>query len=140
MEKFRFLEHTADAKFQAFGGTLEEAFQNAALATVALMWDRESIEPRVTHRIKAQGRDLKQLLCAFLEEIIFLLDTKSFLLGFVDDIKIEEKESFFTLKALFKGDNFSEKYKIFGEVKAITYDEMKIKGNDCFMIQVVVDI
>lgn len=140
MEKFRFLEHTADAKFQAFGGTLEEAFHNAALATVALMWDLESIEPRVTYRIKAQGRDLKQLLCAFLEEIIFLLDTKSFLLGSVDDIKIEEKESFFTLKALFKGDIFSSKYKIFGEVKAITYDEMEIEGNDRFMIQVVVDI
>lgn len=140
MEKFRFLEHTADAKFQAFGGTLEEAFHNAALATVALMWDRESIEPRITHRIRVQGRDLKQLLCAFLEEIIFLLDTRSFLLGLVDEIRIEEKESLFILKALFKGDNFSEKYRIFGEVKAITYDEMMIEGNDRFMIQVVVDI
>ena len=28
-ERFRYLEHTADAKFQAFGATLEEAFAEA---------------------------------------------------------------------------------------------------------------
>ncbi|MGB2763781.1 MAG: archease, partial [Candidatus Aminicenantaceae bacterium] len=33
VERYRFLEHTSDAKFQAFGNTLEEAFCNAALAT-----------------------------------------------------------------------------------------------------------
>jgi SHS2 domain-containing protein len=37
MERYRFLRHTADAKFQAFGTTLEEAFINAALATASLM-------------------------------------------------------------------------------------------------------
>ncbi len=32
MEKFKFLEHTADIKFQVFGKTLEEVFENTALA------------------------------------------------------------------------------------------------------------
>ena len=44
MQKFKYLQHTADAKFQAFGKTLEEAFCNAALAMVSLMWDPEKIE------------------------------------------------------------------------------------------------
>ena len=35
MERYKFLAHTADAKFQAFGETLEEAFGNAALATAS---------------------------------------------------------------------------------------------------------
>jgi len=39
MQKYRILPHTADAKFQAFGASLEEAFANAALATASLMWD-----------------------------------------------------------------------------------------------------
>ena len=32
MEKYKFLEHTADLKVQAFGKTLEEVFINSALA------------------------------------------------------------------------------------------------------------
>ncbi len=31
MQKINFLEHTADVKFEAYGKTLEEAFENAAL-------------------------------------------------------------------------------------------------------------
>jgi len=70
MERYRFLDHTADAKFQAFGSTLEEAFSNAALATASLMWDWEKIEKKVEHQFEVRGRDLKQLLCSFLEEIV----------------------------------------------------------------------
>jgi SHS2 domain-containing protein len=140
MERYRFLEHTADAKFQAFGKTLEDAFCNAALATASLMWDWEEIEQNIEHRVEIEGNDLLQLLCSFLEEIIYLLDSRSFLLGFPDDIKIEQEKSRYTLKALFRGDNFSEKYKIFGDVKAITYNEMEIESNDRFMAQVVVDV
>lgn len=140
MERYRFLEHTADAKFQAFGKTLEDAFGNAALATASLMWDWEEIEQNVEHPVEIEGKDLLQLLFSFLEEIIYLLDSKSFLLGFPGRIKIESKEEKYTLKALFKGDNFTEKYKIYGDVKAITYNEMEIESNDRFMIQVVVDM
>ena len=31
MKRFKFLEHTADVKFQAFGNNLEEVFENSAL-------------------------------------------------------------------------------------------------------------
>jgi SHS2 domain-containing protein len=140
MERYRFLEHTADAKFQAFGKTLEDAFCNAALATASLMWDWEEIEQNVKHPVEIEGKDLMQLLCSFLEEIIYLLDSRSFLLGFPDNIKIEQKKSRYTLKALFKGDNFTDKYKIYGDVKAITYNEMEVESNDRFMVQVVVDM
>ena len=32
MQKYKFLEHTADIKFQAFGKSLEEVFSNCAYA------------------------------------------------------------------------------------------------------------
>ena len=35
---------------------------------------------------------------------------------------------------------FSDKYEIYGEVKAITYNEMKIEDRNGFMVQVVVDM
>lgn len=140
MERYRFLRHTADAKFQAFGTTLEEAFINAALATASLMWDWEKIEKKIEHRVQVSGKDLKQLLNSFLEEIIYLLDSKMFLLSSPENLRIENKGSLYVLKALFKGDKYSDKYKIHGDVKAITYNEMEIEENAHFMVQVVVDV
>jgi len=140
VEKYRFLRHTADAKFQAFGSTLEEAFINAALATASLMWDWKKIEKKIEHRIEVRGKDIKQLLSSFLEEIIYLLDSKMFLLGSPESLRIKKKGNLYVLKALFKGDNYSDKYKIHGDVKAITYNEMEIEQNARFMVQVVVDV
>ena len=140
MQKYRFLSHTADAKFQAFGETLEEAFCNAALATASLMWDPKKIEKKKGHRVETAGNDLKQLLNCFLEEVIYLLDSQRFLLGSVEKARIEKEGGQYSLRALFKGDKYSERYKLHGDVKAITYNEMKIEKRDHFMVQVVVDV
>jgi len=140
VEKYKFLRHTADAKFQAFGSTLEEAFINAALATASLMWAWEKIEKKIEHRVEMSGKDHKQLLIGFLEEIIYLFDSKMFLLGSPENLRIKKKGNLYILKALFKGDSYSDKYEIHGDVKAITYNEMEIEKNAHFMVQVVVDV
>jgi SHS2 domain-containing protein len=139
-KKYEFLAHTADAKFRAFGRTLEEAFSNAALATASLMWDWEKVEKRTKRKVKVEGKDLKQLLCGFLEEIIYLLDSEMFLLSSMGKIKIEKKGDKYNLEAFFEGDKYSDKYNIFGEVKAITYNEMEINENRPVTLQVVVDV
>jgi len=127
-------------KFQAFGRTLEEAFSNAALATISLMWDNKKIKKRIKYRLEKQGRDLKQLLVVFLEEILFLMDSQMFLLHSAQKVRIEKKENQYLLKAFFLGDRYSDKYETFGGVKAITYNEMRVECNSHFMVQVVVDI
>jgi SHS2 domain-containing protein len=140
MKRYEFVAHTADAKFRAFGRTLEEAFSNAALATASLMWDWKKVEKGAKREIKVEGKDLKQLLCSFLEEIIYLMDSEMFLLSSVDEMKIKKKGNQYNLEALFKGDKYSDKYTIFGEVKAITYNEMRIKEDRPVTLQVVVDV
>ena len=40
-KRFRFLEHTADAYVEAYGSSLEEAFENAALASTEVMTEVE---------------------------------------------------------------------------------------------------
>jgi SHS2 domain-containing protein len=139
-EKFRFLDHTADAKFQAYGRTMEEAFANAALATISLMWDPAEVESRLSHPIDVKGRDLEQLLVRFLGEIIYLLETRSFLAAAVDDVIIEKADKGFRLRAVFRGDDRPARYSIFGEVKAVTYNEMRIDLGCPITVQVVVDI
>ena len=138
--KFRYLEHTADAKFQAFGATLEEAFANAALAVASLMWDPAGVGAVRRETVHVGGNDLKQLLLAFLEEILYLLDTREFLLQGVEDIRIFPGRKGYELEAVFAGDTGIGKHEIFGDVKAITYYDMRIETGDTPLVQVVVDM
>jgi SHS2 domain-containing protein len=145
MERYRILDHAADAKLRAFGETLEEAFANAALGTVSLMTDWEKVERRVGHDVRVEGRDLEQLLARFLTEIVFLSDAKAFVLGGVEGPAIEDLgptgDPAFRLSARFVGDDRPERYDFHGDVKAITYSEMKIEhGCGPWMLQVVVDM
>jgi SHS2 domain-containing protein len=140
LKDYEFFDHPADAKFRAYGKNLEEAFQNAAYALVSLMWDREKIEPRIEHVVFVEGRDLEQLLLAFLEEVLFALDARSFLLHSVCDMTIVCEGNRYQLKGLFRGDRFEEGHETFGDVKAITYHEMAIEEDDQVMVQVVVDV
>jgi len=135
MVKYKFLEHTADAKFQAYGKTLEEAFENAAFAMFSIMVDTKKIKPRLRKQIKISGKDEKSLLYNFLEELLFLLDAKQFLLNKIENLKINNN-----LTATLVGDN-AENYKIEGDVKAVTYNDMLVeKQKNKYMVQVVVDL
>jgi SHS2 domain-containing protein len=141
MERYRFLQHTADAKFQAFGLTLEEAFLNAALAVASVMWDWAKVARKVRLPIEAQGRDLERLLVNYLEEILFLLDTKAFLLAGVENIRLEETGEGCRLSADFVGDTDPAQYEIYGEVKAVTYNEMRIdRSAEGATVQAVIDL
>lgn len=133
--KYKFLEHKADAKFQAFGKNLNEAFSNAALAMFSIMVNTKKIEGRTKKEIKVKGKDKKSLLYNFLEELLFLLDTEHFLLHKIEKLEIKNNE----LKAKIIGDKISKKYEILGEVKAVTYNQMEIKEKP-YMVQVVVDL
>jgi SHS2 domain-containing protein len=138
--KYRILPHTADGKFLAFGRTLEEAFANAALATASFMWDWSKVKAVVPRSIRLRGRDREQVLVKFLGEIIYLWETEGFLLGEVTVFEIGESGNEIELSAVFRGDNLSPDYEIHGDVKAVTYNEMKIETGDGFSVQVVVDI
>jgi SHS2 domain-containing protein len=140
MEKYKFFPHTADAKFQAFGQTLEETFAHAAIAVASLMWDWQKISRNIAIPVAVEGKSLEQLLVNFLEEILYLLDTRNFLLGFVNTMLLKKKEDCWILRASFAGDEYNSEYEIFGDVKAITYNEMIIKRQAPFWVQVVVDI
>jgi SHS2 domain-containing protein len=139
-ERYRILPHTADGKFQAFGATLEEAFGNAALAMASLMWDWPSVEPKVRHFIHVTGVDREQLLVKFLGEVLYLFETRQFLLGRVDGVRIRPQFEGFGLEAVLAGEPVAERHELFGDIKAVTYHDLKIEECDGFTVQVVVDM
>jgi SHS2 domain-containing protein len=138
--KYKFLEHTADAKFQAYGKSLEEAFSNAGLAMFSVMVDSDQVKPAFDEEINVEGEDLKALLYNFLEELLFIYDTKGFILKEIKTIHVSKTEKY-TLAAVASGDLHLDQYVITGEVKAVTYSEMNItEENGVFTVQVVVDL
>ncbi|MDD8031922.1 MAG: archease [Acidobacteriota bacterium] len=146
MEKpYEILEHMADGKFRAYGRTLEEAFTNAALAMASLMWDWEKIKLERKKKVKVEASTLEQLIVRFLSEVIYLLEVRSFLLGRVETISIEEiklnDKKLYRLEAEVTGDDVSPEYEIYGQVKAVTYNDLKIeKTDDGLVVQIVVDM
>jgi SHS2 domain-containing protein len=149
--KFKFLEHTADVKFQAFGKTIEKAFGNSALAMAETMTKGEKVAPPgvpsaggTEKSFFVKGKDNESLLYGFLEEFLYLLDAEDFILSKVKKILIKDN----VLKAIVIGDKAS-KYKFTNDVKAVTYNEMfvrveksraKRKEEDKFICQVVLDV
>jgi len=137
MKTFKFLEHTADIKFRAFGKSIEEAFSNSALAMFNSMY-KEKIKEEKEIEISVEGHDLISLLYNFLEELIFYLDSENFFLSIIKEIKIDKEK--FKLSAKLGGDN-AENYKIGLDVKAITYSDMQVLEKDKkWLTQVVLDV
>ncbi len=141
--KFIFLDHTADIKFQAYGKSLEEVFENSAYATLSAIYSgKKKVDKKQLKGIKIKGKDLRSLLYNFLEEIIYLIDSEEFLTGDIDGLKIvKEKTGHFILKCKLWGDS-SQKYKDLDHIKSVTYSEMIVEEdkNKNWIIQVVLDV
>ena len=137
MRKFKFLEHTADIKFQAYGKNLNEVFENSAYAMLNVL-SESKIKSKIKKNIHVKGMDLENLLYNFLEELLFLFDSENFILSKIRKIKIDKKN--FKLKAEITGDK-SSNYKINLGIKAVTYNEMFVKKmKDKWVSQVVIDV
>jgi SHS2 domain-containing protein len=134
--KYKFLEHTADVKFQAFGKNLNELFENSALALKETICGKIKVKEKISKKIKVKGRDIESLLYKFLEEILYMLEADNFILGEIKNINIKKSE----LNAVIIGDK-TLNYSFTNPVKAITYNEMFIKKQkDRWVSQVVLDV
>lgn len=137
MEKYKYLEHTADIMFQAFGRTVEEAFENSAIAMFNAMYDGK-IKENIKKKIKVSGRDFENLLYNFLEEFLVLMDSEGF---FMASCKVKIKKiKTYELEADITGDDAKD-YAISLDVKAITYNNMFVKKEkDLWTCQVLIDV
>lgn len=135
---YRFLEHTADVKFQAESKSLEEVFADSAMALKETICGKIVVLGQQEKQIIAEGSNFEALLYNFLEEFLFLLDSEGFLFSEVLKIKIDKQN--FKLTAVISGDD-AERYKFTNDVKAITYSEMYVKEDkNKWFSQVVLDV
>src|SRR6266568_1144011 len=95
---------TADIAFEAAGRDLPELFISAADATMNVMIENlDAIKPRETRRIELKNDEIDMLLFDFLQELVYFKDAERLLLR-VREMRIEEKEGAYSLKATIAGE------------------------------------
>lgn len=125
--RYEFLEHTADAYIAAYGATLEEAFENAALATFDVMTDVGKVKPQVEDSVEVEAHDEPALLYSWLEELLIKFETTGNLYSRFKVSTIEKTPDGVRLKAKIWGEPFNpQKHPQKVGVKAVTYHQMKI--------------
>ena len=140
MKRYEYIDHTADLKVKAYGKTLEEAFVNAATGGFDFLTGEGKVKGKIEKRIIIESKREESLLYDFIEQLLFLLDTECFLFCGAKDAKITRKKEGLLFECAALGDN-CRNYTTQGDIKAITYSEMKIeKTPGGFTVQVVYDI
>ena len=116
-----------DAIIEAYGSTLDEAFENSAKGLVNTMFHIKEIIPDKEYEIIAKGYDIESLLYDWLEKVMLRILIDNIVLSDFK-VKISESNGNYFLKGIVKGevlDLQKHHYKV--EIKAVTYHEMEIK-------------
>ncbi len=140
--KFEFLEHTADVYVAAYGKTVEEAFENAALAMFEVMTDTDKVSVEVEDNFEVEAEDEFALLYNWLEALLVNFEIKNRVYSQFQISGIGETEEGFSFKAAAWGEKFNaEKHVQKVGVKAITYHRMEIlKEQNKVTLEFILDI
>jgi len=140
--KFEFLEHTADVYIASYGKTMEEAFENAAIAMFEVMTDTQKVKSTLEDSILVKGKDELELLYNWLEILIVNFEVKNRLYSKFKILSLKENLGFFTLNAKIWGEIFDPKKHVQKVgVKAITYHRMEIiKDPNKVTLEFILDI
>jgi SHS2 domain-containing protein len=140
--KYEYLYHIADAKFRAYGSTLEEAFGNAALALFNVMIDTSKLKASEEREIELASSDIKMLLVDWLSELLYLFEVDEIIFSEFRIQKIGEIKEGFSLKGKAAGVPIDlSRHKFDTQVKAVTFHELEVEQDKTgvFRVQVVVD-
>ena len=164
---FEHFEHKADIGIRGKGHTLGEAFEECALALTEVLADSSRIQPKKSHVISLEATDNGALLVSFLNELLFLKDSKKMVyskfrvrLGKENKVNDQAKQGFagvakpgvlqqkgnvrevVTLKATLFGEKINpNKHTLKTDAKAATYSELFAgEKNKEFIAQCVIDV
>ena len=140
--RFKFLEHTADAYVEAYGASLEEAFESAGMAFTDVMTQLETVEAKTEASFVVEGQDEEALLYSWLEELLLEFELKQLLFSRFEVSRIEKTSDGFKLTTKAWGETYdSDKHVSKVGVKAATYHLMQIiKGKDGVVLRFLLDI
>jgi SHS2 domain-containing protein len=140
--KFEFLEHTADVYIRAYGKTMEEAYENAALAMFETMTDTDEVAQIHKESLEVEAEDQYGLLYNWLEALLVKFETEGMLCSRFQITSWKETDEAFKIKSNVWGEKFDpQKHPQRVAVKAVTYHRMVvIREADRVILEFILDI
>lgn len=135
-------EHGADVGVRGRGNTAARAFEEAAQALFRLLSaDLEAIRPSLEERIVCEAANLDELLVAFLNELLFLFDSRRVVFGRFE-VAIEELPERVRLTGVARGEPFDPNRHEFTVLpKGATFTALEVARRDGeWVAQCVVDV
>jgi len=130
--------HGADIGVRGIGATIEEAFEQAALALTGVITDVRTVEPVDEVKVECAAPDEEMLLAEWLNELVYQMAIRRMLFS-----RFEVRMNKDHLTGTVWGEPVDvEKHKPAVEVKGATYTELKVdRGiNGRWLAQCVVDV
>ncbi len=136
MRRFRFIEHTADVGLVAYGGTLAEAFANAACGLFAIIGEPKTFRETESREIRLREENPEDLLFEWLNRLIYFFDAEGLLFKRFEVVLSGEGE----LTATCYGERYDpSRHHLKRGVKAATYHQLKV-DREKNRVRVIFDI
>jgi len=130
-EPYKYLEHTADVEFVAFGKDAQECFTNALLATFNTISYTKKIESskekKITFIVNDKAKSLGDLLWYALQDAVSIADSKSLFAYKVLHMKIIENKGTYKINAKIAAKAREEKASKL-DVKGVSRYNLKVKN------------
>lgn len=128
MKKFEIIDHTADIGLLAYGKTKREVFINAAKGMFEIIaGENRNLKENFYDKIKLEAESLEDLLIAWLNELIYIGETR---LVILNKFRIKELSDH-QIKAEIRGTKINQLcFKVEKEIKAVTYHCLEIKKDE----------
>ncbi|MFA6907228.1 MAG: archease [Candidatus Micrarchaeia archaeon] len=115
--QYRFLEHTADIMFEAYGKSYEEALENSAHAMFSVFGEAGESE-HATFSVTAHN--IEELTVQTLADMLAYMDTGELIFSRAKVLSYDAKKHALEIEA------FGEKKQPRDTVKAVTYHELMV--------------
>lgn len=130
--EYRFLEHTADILFEAYGKSYPQALENAARAMFSIFGQAEEKE-RASFTITAHNLD--ELTVQSLADMLAYMDTHEIVFSRAKVLSFDAESHTVGIEA------WGEKKRPRDSVKAVTYHELMVKEDkEGWEIRVLLDV
>lgn len=138
---FEYLDHTADMGLRARGGTVAEAFCEAAAGMFAVMVRTEHVRPRSVFEVDLAAETLELLLVGWLATLLSRKDVTGDVFSRFD-VVIETTEIGWRLRGFAEGEPLDPaRHEPGTEVKGISYLGLTVlEQDDEWVVQCVLDV
>jgi SHS2 domain-containing protein len=129
--RFKLIDHPSDAGIIAYGKNRKEIFENAAYGMFSLMADLNTVKPDQTINVKVKASDAEELLVGWLNELLFIEETKKLLCKEFKITRLSDKE----LEAQALGETIKpDRHTLYHGLKAATYNQLQIGKNQAKIV------